>query len=296
MNQEKMEIIDFHGKFTRDFIAWSNKHPEISGDEDKLEIAAERAREKWYNSNKSWLNGATPNEYFHFIKDAAAYVTLFIRYIEEGLHLPEPLMDCIVEGGEDIYNILLGIIELDDNDSITPEAFDEVRAEIIAIIEEMRMPHPYSRYLTLLLRQSDQSELSEALAAAFTDAEDTEYVRELLLSVYDITSGYTRLLLLDILCSMPDDDGKTADILLKELACDNLELAVVAGYEAAIMDERALPLLRQYIEDTSIDYYTYSELRYAIEAITGELIDEKDFTGDDDYDKIAGLREEDIFG
>lgn len=294
MNDTK--IIDFQKKFMEDFISWSNRHPEIAQDEDKLEIAAQRAKSKWYATEKSWLNGISPNEYFFNINDAGMYITLFISYIEEGRYIPEPLLDCIIDSADDTYSLLINIMNIDSTDDLSQDVFTEVRAKIVALIEEMRMPHPYSRYITIILQAQEQSELTESIATAFIDADDVEFIRSMLLSAYELTSGYSRLFFLDILSSFPDDDSKVADILLKELACDNIELSTVAKYEAAIMDERAVPLLREYLEDASIDYYTYSQLRYALEAITGDLIEEKDFSGDINYDKIAGLKEEDIFG
>lgn len=299
---EKMnntDIIDFQSRFIKDFISWSKKHPEIAKDDEKLKEAAFLAQAKWYDGKKSWLNGLSPNEYFFNINDAKVYVSLLIKYIEDDISIPDPLMECLVASKDEVYNLLLNILNIENSDDITPDALSDVRAQIISIIEEMCKEHPYSRYIELLLEIIEPCKLSEAISSALESAKDIEHIKGLLYSAYIKSSGYSKMLVLDLLCSLPDDDLKTADIVLSELELGSkseVELGVLAGYEATLMDERSLPLLKAYIEDPSIDYFTYTQLRYALEAITGELIDEKDFSGDADYDKIASLKEDDIFG
>lgn len=293
---EAKDIIDFNARFTRDFIAWSNKHPEVAKDEDKLELAAARARAKWFSSAKSWLGGVSPNEYFYEIDDAGKYVSLLIRYIEEDMVVPDPLLECVIDGGDDVYNLLVGVINIDDGGDIPADSLNTVRAYFIDIIEEMQRDHPYSRYITLLLGLTEACELSEALCRAFEGAPHTDYIKDLLYGAYPLAEGFSAALILDILTGLPDEDGRTADLVLAELSANKLELGLLAGYESTLMDERALPLLRQHLDDTDIDYFTYTQLRYAVEAITGELVEEKDFSGDADYEKIANLQEDEIFG
>lgn len=292
-----MDIIDFQSRFTKDFISWSNKHPEIAKDEEKLKQAALLAQAKWYAGSKKWLDGLSPNEYFYHIGEAKIYVSMFVKYIEEDIYIPDPLIECLIDGGDEVYNILINIINIENSKDITPDALSDVRAEIISIIEEMQRDHPYSRYISLMLEIEEPCKLSEAISYALESAEEIDYVKELLYSAYPISSNYAKMLVLDLLCSMPDEDERTADLVLAELnANSDVELGILAGYEAILMDERSLPLLKAYIEDPDIDYFTYTQLRYAIEAITGDLMDEKDFSGDADYEKIANLKEEDIFG
>lgn len=58
---------------------------------------------------------------------------------------------------------------------------------------------------------------------------------------------------------------------------------VHAGYLAAYGDERALPALLERIEDTTIGFVEFQELKYAIEALGGEYDEPRDFSGDKDY-------------
>ena len=61
------------------------------------------------------------------------------------------------------------------------------------------------------------------------------------------------------------------------------DCSLQAGYLAAYGDERALPLLLRRIEDRSIGFVEFQELKYAIEALGGEYNEPRDFSGDKDY-------------
>jgi len=63
---------------------------------------------------------------------------------------------------------------------------------------------------------------------------------------------------------------------------------VRAGYLASYGDERALPYLMKKIEDRSIGFVTFQELKYAIEALGGEYNEPRDFSSDKDYIAIEG--------
>lgn len=288
--------IDFNARFMRDFIAWVNKHPELEEDDDKLEAAAARARAKWFAAKKSWLNGISPNEYFFEIDDAAKLISLLISYIEHDMDIPEPLIDCIIDKGDDAYSLMIDIINLDDTGDISPDALEDVRTYFIDLIEEMQRDHPYSRYVTLLLKITEPGDLSETIMRIFHSAPNTRYIRDLLFGAYPLADEYPAMIILDILTDLPDEDGRTSDLLLAAYTGGQIDLDYFATLEQSVGDERALPLLREHLDDADIDYFTYSEIRYAIEAITGELILEREFPGDKDYEKIANLKEDEIFG
>ena len=61
------------------------------------------------------------------------------------------------------------------------------------------------------------------------------------------------------------------------------ETPLRAGYLAAYGDERALPYLMKKIEDTTIGFVEFQELKYAIEALGGEYDEPRDFSADKDY-------------
>ena len=69
--------------------------------------------------------------------------------------------------------------------------------------------------------------------------------------------------------------------------------ALFAGYLGKLGDERALEPLMQAAQDDRGRYLDYIELRNAIEAISGQEVPERDFSGDALYDYLASGQGED---
>ena len=82
------------------------------------------------------------------------------------------------------------------------------------------------------------------------------------------------------------------EILLEEFSAPEADLAFLAECLGRLGDEGALDSLRAAIADDSIEYYEFRELRNAIEAIGGEEIPDRDFSGDALYDYLATAQEE----
>ena len=75
------------------------------------------------------------------------------------------------------------------------------------------------------------------------------------------------------------------EILLREFRTGD-EVPMHASYLAAYGDERALPVLLDYIDRDDINYLEYQELKYAIEALGGEYTRPRDFSEDAYYQEI----------
>ena len=285
------ELVDFYSRFMADYIAWCEKHPEISNNEDKLEEIFPEQYQKWMSSSKTWLKGKSPYAYFEEIHDPQVYASMFVGYIEQDMELPEPLLECILCEKERIYPIFRNMLFLDDEAHIEKDALDDVRAHIIAMIDEMQMAHPYGRYIELLLQQKEPDQLTEKLLIALEEAEDVSKIRKALMDGYPFAEGFAKACLLDLLCGFPDD-GTVFSLLAEEFARDDVELAYLAKMAAKLGDERLLPYLRMAIDDAAVDYFTYTEIRHAIEKITGEILPERQFEGDPDYDRVARFYDE----
>jgi hypothetical protein len=72
-------------------------------------------------------------------------------------------------------------------------------------------------------------------------------------------------------------------ILLDEFISAGEKTPIRASYLAAYGDTRALPVLMERIEDRSIGFVEFQELKYAIEALGGEYVEPRDFSADKDY-------------
>ncbi len=88
--------------------------------------------------------------------------------------------------------------------------------------------------------------------------------------------------MLEILSRVKEKEEKIYEVLLNAfLSGENVPMR--ASYLAAYGDERALPKLLERIEDRSIGFVEFQELKYAIEALGGEYNEPRDFSADKDY-------------
>ena len=62
----------------------------------------------------------------------------------------------------------------------------------------------------------------------------------------------------------------------------------LAGCLGKLGDSRAIPLLERELERSDLEYMLYRELREAVEMLGGDEVADRDFTGDRDYDFLAG--------
>ena len=88
--------------------------------------------------------------------------------------------------------------------------------------------------------------------------------------------------MLEILSRVKERNEEVYSILINAfLSGENTPMR--ASYLAAYGDERALPILLNKIEDITIGFVEFQELKYAIEALGGEYNEPRDFTDDKDY-------------
>lgn len=292
----ELKLIDFHAKFMQDYMQWSAEHPKEAADEEMAADIFYSMYEAWLQSPKDWLGGKSPNAYFEDIGDVQMYVSAWIEYVLEDLELPDPLISCMVERKAAIYPILLGIL-LKDGDAaekaVSPEELSEIRGAAIHLIEKMREAHPYRRYIALLKEQQEDSLLlQEASEALLEAAENGEDIGELLIDAGSGAKGEAKKAIVDILSHLPPGDDRVLDMLLIEFAAPDADVAFLADCLGRYGDERALEPLKSAVHRPGLTYYAFKEIKNAIEEISGEEIEEEDFTGDSLYDFLKGEDEE----
>lgn len=287
----QLQVIDFHARFMQDYMQWCQENEELAKDEEHLEERFYDLYDTWMQSPKEWLEGKSPLQYFHEIGDARLYVSAMIEYILEEVELPDPLLHCILERKEEIYPIFLGILYADnlEEKDVTPEQLLEIQGHIVSLLEQMQMPHPYEQYLNILRDLQEDSLFAEEATAALAEA--GEQVREQVFEAYAVAQGYAKKCLLDLIAYY-SGDARALEILLEEFAAPEADLAFLAECLGRLGDEGALDSLRAAIADDGIEYYEFRELRNAIEAIGGEEIPDRDFSGDALYDYLAAAQEE----
>jgi hypothetical protein len=95
--------------------------------------------------------------------------------------------------------------------------------------------------------------------------------------------GIAREYMLEILSRVKARNEEIFDILMQEFRVAEELTPIRASYLAAYGDARALPELLNRIEDRSIGFVEFQELKYAIEALGGEYTEPRDFSADKDY-------------
>jgi hypothetical protein len=127
-----------------------------------------------------------------------------------------------------------------------------------------------------------ENRLGENIRSDITDVFKlhADEVKENALAAYKQGKGQEYML--EILSRLKNKDDEVYNILLSAFLSGE-ETPIRASYLAAYGDERALPYLMKKIEDTTIGFVEFQELKYAIEALGGEYDEPRDFSADKDY-------------
>ena len=137
-------------------------------------------------------------------------------------------------------------------------------------------------YLGILLKTEDE-ELKDTVTEYLKGNADA--VKERVLALY--REGVEREYMLEILSRCKQKDDEVFEILLNEFRTAPDDIPMHASYLASYGDERALPVLLDYIDRDETNYLEYQELKYAIEALGGEYNKVRDFSADPYFQEIA---------
>ena len=283
----EIKLIDFNGRFRRDYLNWCTKHQDIANDEKRIDELFYTMYTEWFKRPKAWLQGKTPNEYFQEIGDGRMYVSMMIEYIKEDLELPDPLIECMEERKEEIYPIIKNILFADREEDISEEALEEVQSHIISLIAEMDLEHPYRRYIEFLRSKTEESSLLDEASYALLECDELGEYKAILLDAYRVSAGYGKLCILDILSEF-EGDQEIYEILTEEFQQEDADKGFLAGCLGKLGMAQAIPMLEEELARDDIEYILYRELREAVEMLGGDEIEERDFSGDRDYDFLAG--------
>lgn len=211
--------------------------------------------------------GNTPKGYYAEMDDDALVSTL-VRHIEEGVPVSDFL--CRELEGRGCPDALLALLASENEELVTLAvnlAGENVRA--------------FPAYFDLLAGERGE-DIKDAVSEQLKNGADAAKARAL--TLYE--SGVERERMLEILSRCKERDDRIFEILLREFRTGD-EVPMHASYLAAYGDERALPVLLEYIDRDDINYLEYQELKYAIEALGGEYTRPRDFSEDGYYQEIV---------
>ena len=259
-----MKLIDFDGLFDEKLTQYMEENKN-KYTEKQWEDVIPKLYKKFGDTYVAKIK-CTPKEYYGKMTNEQLAETLS-AHLREDVPVPEFLCAEIESRGE--AETLLPLLKAEDTQTVS--------YAINLLGDDKRAFDAYFSILT-------ENRLDEDIRSDITDIFrlHADEVKDLVFDTYQqgIAAGY----MLEILSRVKEKEERVFDVLLKAfLAADEAQSPVRAGYLAAYGDERALPHLLRRIEDRSIGFVEFQELKYAIEALGGEYNDPRDFTNDKDY-------------
>ncbi|MBQ8429239.1 MAG: hypothetical protein IJX30_04000 [Clostridia bacterium] len=257
-----MKLIDFDGLFDEKLTQYMTENKD-KHTEKQWEDIIPKLYKKFGDTHIPKL-GCTPKEYYARMTDEQLGEQLS-AHLQSDVPVPEFL--CSEIESRDNAEILLPLLKSDDAQTVSYAVNllgDDKRAfdEYFRILLENGLDEDVRSDLTDILRLHADEMKGRAIAA----------YRE----------GRAQGYMLEILSRVKARDDEVYDILRKAFL-DADDTSLTSGYLAAYGDERALPALLRKIEDRSIGFVEFQELKYAIEALGGEYTEPRDFSADKDY-------------
>jgi len=272
-----VKIIDFDKKFFEFARKWVAAHPGLT--EKQIDESYNRMMEEWLSAPADWLDGAAPERYFERYEDAGQLLELMKGYSEANVNLPEPLYRRIVEMGAACEAGLAEMVK-DEGGAVS------LRAEAMGMLRDMDSRCADETLIDLVVNAEEGDELSE-MAADILSGKDTDIAKRLM-NAYENASDYAQTLILDVCVNFPGDE-RVYESLIWRLRNLPEQRALHASYLAKLGDSRAIDTLREMLKLFDLSYFDYIELRDAVEALGGEVEDERTFYGDPDYEALRVL-------
>lgn len=275
-----MECINFDEHFEHYAMEWMQSNAaKYKRNMDRMEAKMPDVYLQWLNKPADWLDGISPGAYFLQYNNACELVHWMIEYFMHKVPVPDQLLERITSLDTDAERALMGMLE---------EGAAPVEAVLTAIslLGEMESCAPMEKYIAWIAARGEADERADMAAEALT-AMGIRTVAPILNTVRDATC-HGRETFLDILCNFPGDPG------IFTLAIDMFhelpqKRALMVSLLGKLGDEHALPALQEAVNDRTLSYLDFIELRNAIEALGGDAPAERDFSGDPTYESMRRI-------
>lgn len=275
-----MKCIDFDRQFQRYMGVWMKENAEKYNDDmDVIEGMMPDIYMAFLEKPAVFLDGMAPQDYFEQFDDAAMLVAWLCAYIEQGVPVPDLLLERITALGADAERSLLALL---DDESVQGEA--EMTA--ISLLRELDSSAPMQRYIDWIAALPAPDEKGSLCAEALLAM--GESVVEPMLAALGTATQTGRDVFADVLSNFPGDE-RIFDLLMERFACCEDRRALFASYLAKLGDERALDALKDAAQERDVNYLDYVEIVSAIEALGGERPPEREFAGDPYYESLKQI-------
>ncbi|MBQ8657985.1 MAG: hypothetical protein IJ506_02520 [Clostridia bacterium] len=258
-----MKLIDFDGLFDEKLAKYIEENKEKHTEKQWEEIIP-RLYKKFGDTFVAKIK-CTPKEYYAKMSETELAETLAEHLAKE---VPVPEFLCAEIESRDAVAALLPLLKSQDEATVS--------YAINLIADDARA---FDSYFEILKENRLSEDIQNDAVEIFKLHADD--VKEQVFSLYN--EGYSKEYCLEILSRVKTRDERVYGLLLSAFLSAGENLPMRSSYLAAYGDERALPYLLERIEDTTIGFVEFQELKYAIEALGGEYDEPRDFTEDKDY-------------
>ena len=258
-----MKLIDFDGLFDEKLTKYIEKNKD-KYTEKQWEDIIPKLYQKFGDTEIKHL-GCTPRGYYARMSGEELVATLRDHLTKE---VPVPEFLCTEIENRDVVPALLGLLDTTD---------EFVANYVVNLVGADRRAK--NVYFTILVENKFDEELRSDVTDVLRSFAD-EFKGDAL-AFYN--QGKAKEYMLEILSRVKMRDEEVYQVLLTAFLTDEDNLRLNAGYLASYGDERALPYLLDRIEDKTLGFVAFQELKYAIEALGGEYKEPRDFSADKDY-------------
>lgn len=272
-----MTPVDFDGHFSQWLRGFLEENQDSLEDIRQLEAMMPELYERFIKSPADWLEGRAPESYFAG-QSPEALVAWLRRYEDEGVQVPELLLDTLAAEGEKARDALVALV----GDAAAPQT---ARMMGVNLMREMALHPPAEMYIAWQLERALEDELADCALEGLEAA--GEPLIPALMEALPQASEAGQEALLSILSRYPDQPGVYEALIRLFDACPE-RCAMLAAYLGRLGDDRALPVLMERALEPDLSYLDYIELRSAMEALGGEA-PERDFEDDPSYFALGGM-------
>ena len=249
-------------------------------DEDAAGEMAEKLYAEWADKPCAALDGCSPRAWFARLDTPEALVEALTAYARADMEPPELLLDRFFDVGA----VCAAPLEALARDGGESAALRAQALDLLNGLDEARAVR-VATDAVLAAQESDAfCELAAEILAGRVDAD----IADRLLDGYDAAPDFARTLILEALCNFPGD-ARVYERMLEMLKNRPEQRADAARLLGRYGDARAIEPLKALLDLTDIGYYEYMEVRNAVEALGGEVENEREFYGDPDYEYLREL-------
>lgn len=258
------KLIDFDGLFDEKLAEYIQSNPEKYTEKQWENVIPKLYKQ--FGDIYVAKAGATPKQYYAAMSDDELCETLE-RHYDEGVPVSDFLCREIESRG--CSDALIRLFDRREEEILT-------LAVNLAGSNEKAFP-AYFRLLT----SEVSDDIKEAVCEQLKGGADA--AKEQALALFE--QGQEQEMMLEILSRCKQRDERVYELLLTAFRTGD-EIPMHASYLAAYGDERALPVLLEYIDRDDINFLEFREVKYAIEALGGEYTNPRDFSHDPYYQEI----------